>query len=254
MAGDDSSRENSRGNRAMAYAGTVDHRRRASTGGKLARPLMVALGIVAAGLAGAPVAYVLWPAPGAIAPDAPSLPITIGGMAFNVPPAAIRFKVQRRPGAQPRIDLTFVWPSLTPPDLSVKPLPTDKPDITDRLFVTIAGSDTTLSPAERLKSIYPRYTDAAPIVGANGLSIQSFRDGSPYQGEDLVLQPEAPERFLLRCTRPMSTTPAMCLHERRLGGADITVRFPRAWLNDWRATADGIDRLIAGFRPTLAPG
>ena len=52
--------------------------------------------------------------PRPIAPDAPSLPITIGGMAFNVPPAAIRFKVQRRPGAQARVDLSFVWPSLDP--------------------------------------------------------------------------------------------------------------------------------------------
>jgi hypothetical protein len=175
-------------------------------------------------------------------------------MAFNVPPAAIRFKVQRRAGAQPRVDLTFVWPSLTPPDLSVRPLPTDTPDVTDRLFVTIAGSDIALSPAERLKSIYPRYTEAAPVVGPDGLSVQSFRDGSPYQGEDLILQPEAPERFLLRCTRQVGGTPAMCLHERRLGAADITVRFPRAWLDNWRAAADGIDRLIASFRPTPAPG
>ncbi len=103
--------------------------------------------------------------PTAVSPDAPSLPITIGGVAFNVPPAAIRFKVQRRPGAQPRIDLTFVWPSLTPPDLSIKPLPTDTPDVTDRLFVTIAASDSTLPPAERLKAIYPRYADAAAVVG-----------------------------------------------------------------------------------------
>jgi hypothetical protein len=215
---------------------------------------MVVLGIMAAGLAGAPVAYVLWPASAAIAPDAPSLPITVGGMAFNVPPAAIRFRVQRRAGAQPRIDLAFVWPSLTPPDLNVKPLPTDTPDVTDRLFVTIAGSDTTLSPNERLKAIYPRYTDAVPVVGADGLSVQSFRDGSPYQGEDLIVQPASPERFLLRCTRRLAATPAMCLHERRLGGADMTMRFPRAWLSDWRATADGIDRLIASFRPTPAPG
>jgi hypothetical protein len=234
----------------MAQVGTT----RKGRGGKTARLLVVVLGIMAAGLAGAPVAYVLWPASAAIAPDAPSLPITVGGMAFNVPPAAIRFRVQRRPGAQPRIDLTFVWPSLTPPDLSVKPLPTDTPDVTDRLFVTIAGSDTTLSPAERLKVIYPRYTDAAPVVGADGLSLQSFRDGSPYQGEDLIMQPTSPERFLLRCTRRLAATPAMCLHERRLGGADVTVRFPRGWLTDWQATADGIDRLIASFRPTPAPG
>jgi hypothetical protein len=232
----------------------VRPQRRHGGGGKLARLLIVALGITATGIAGAPVAYVLWPASAAIAPDAPSLPITVGGMAFNVPPAAIRFKVQRRPGAQPRIDLTFVWPSLDPPDLSAKPLPTDTPDIGDRLFVTIAGSDTALSPAERLKAIYPRYADAAPVVGSDGLSVQGFRDGSPYQGEDLIMQPASPERFLLRCTRPNSATPAMCLHERRLGGADITVRFPRAWLDDWQPAADGIDRLIASFRPVLAPG
>jgi hypothetical protein len=237
----------------MAYAGTVGHRRRRGSS-RFTRLLMVVLGFAAAGLAGAPVAYMLWPTPAAIAPDAPSLPITVGGMAFNVPPAAIRFKVQRRAGAQPRIDLTFVWPSLTPPDLSVRPLPTDTPDVTDRLFVTIAGSDIALSPAERLKSIYPRYTEAAPVVGPDGLSVQSFRDGSPYQGEDLILQPEAPERFLLRCTRHGTATPAMCLHERRLGAAEITVRFPRAWLDNWRAAADGIDRLIASFRPTPAPG
>jgi len=251
MVDNDSSGENSE-ELAMAYAETL--RRRHGGGGKLARLLIAVLGIAAVGLAGAPVAYVLWPASAAIAPDAPSLPITIGGMAFNVPPAAIRFKVQRRPGSQPRIDLTFVWPSLTPPDLGVKPLPTDTPDVADRLFVTIAVSDSTLSPIERLKAIYPRYTDAAPVVGADGLSLQSFRDGSPYHGEDLIVRPEAPERFLLRCTRRNSGTPAMCLHERRIGGADITVRFPRAWLDDWRTAADGIDRLIAGFRPTPAPG
>jgi hypothetical protein len=45
----------------------------------------------------------------------------------------------------------------------------------------------------------------------------------------------------------------MCLHERRIGGADVTVRFPRAWLDDWWSVADGIDRLIAGFRPALVP-
>ena len=171
-----------------------------------------------------------------------------------MPPAAIRFKVQRRPGAQARVDLSFVWPSLTPPDLTIKPLPTDAPDISDRLFVTIAASDNTLSPAERLKAIYPRYTDAAPLIGPDGLSVQGFREGTPYQGEDLILEPAQPEHFLLRCTRPAASTPAMCLHERRIAGADLMVRFPRSWLGDWRAVAGGIDRLIAGFRPQPAPG
>jgi hypothetical protein len=237
----------------MGYAATVGHKGHRGSGlpGRL---LVAAAGLCAAGLAGAPIAYMLWPAPVPVSADAPSLPISVGGIAFNVPPAAIRFKVQRRPSAQVRVDLSFVWPSLAPPDLSIKPLPSEAPSINDRLFVTIAASDNMLSPAERLKTIYPRYADAAPIVGTDGLSLQGFRDGSPYQGEDLILEPAQPERFLLRCTRRGASTPAMCLHERRIGGADVTARFPRAWLDDWRTVADAVDRLIAGFRPMPGPG
>lgn len=233
-----------------AYAGTVGRRRRRrSSSGILGRILVVLLGMLVAGLAGAPMAYMLWPRARPVAPDAPSLPMIVGGVAFNVPPAAIRFPMQRKPGVQARIDLSFVWPSLEPPDARIKPLPNAAPTTTDRLFVTIAAIDGTLPPMERLKAIYPRYTDGGPVVGRDGLSTQNFRDGTPYQGEDLIFEPSKPERFLLRCTRPLGSTPAMCLHERRIAGADLTLRFPREWLKDWRAVAGGIDRLIAGFRP-----
>ena len=49
------------------------------------------------------VAYVLWPRwPGApVTLDAPTLPITIDGEAFNIEPAAIRQNIQRKPGTQP---------------------------------------------------------------------------------------------------------------------------------------------------------
>src|SRR6187455_791944 len=103
-----------------AYAGTMGRQRRRGPGW-LGRVLVVILGMMVAALAGAPIAYMLWPQPRAISPDAPSLPITVGGVVFNVPPAAIRVRMQRRPGAQARIDLTFVWPELTPPDASIKP-------------------------------------------------------------------------------------------------------------------------------------
>jgi hypothetical protein len=29
----------------------------------------------------------------------------------------------------------------------------------------------------------------------------------------------------------------------------VTLRYPREWLGDWRSVADGIDHLIANFRP-----
>jgi hypothetical protein len=231
----------------MAHAATMARRHRGS--GVLARALVAAIGMVATALAAAPIAYMLWPAQTPVSLDAPALPVTIGNVLFNVPPAAIRFKAQRRTGAQPRVDLTFVWPSLAPPDPAVKPKPSDTPDVTDRLFVTIAASDGTLAPMDRIKTIYPRYLDGGPVIGQDGLSRQSFRDGSAYQGEELILDPAAPDRFLLRCTRQIGATPAMCLYERRIGGADLTLRFPRMLLKDWRTTASAVERLIASFRP-----
>jgi hypothetical protein len=169
------------------------------------------------------------------------LPITVGGVAFNVPPAAIRVKLQRRAGAQARVDLVFQWPSLEPP--------ADAPKLTERLFVTIAGSDNTLPPEQRLKAIYPRYAVSGPAVDMDGLVVRSFSSGTPYQGEDLIFDPNAPARLLMRCTQSFGVTPGTCLHERRIATANVTVRFPRQWLSDWRSVASGIDRMIEGLRP-----
>lgn len=200
-------------------------------------------------LAGAPIAYMIWPQAQPVAPDAPSLPITVGGVAFNVPPAAIRFKMQRRAGGQARVDLVFQWPSLEPPAPGHAVSPADAPKVTERIFVTLAGSDNTLPPVERLKSIYPRYIISGPAVDMGGLQVHPFRSGTPYQGEDLIYDPASPARLLMRCTQSFAATPGTCLHERRLAGVDITVRFPRDWLTDWRKVARSIDQLIAGMRP-----
>jgi hypothetical protein len=199
---------------------------------------IVAMSLSAALLLGL-VAYVLWPTwPVSTAPDAPSLPIVVAGELFNVPPNAIRTAVQRHAGQQERVDLAFEWPSLTPPE------PAAKPGNSERLFVTISAA-TALPPSERVATIYPRYTAGAPTLRTDGLSEVGFRDGTPYQGEDLVADPAAPQRFAARCSRRTGPrTPGICLHDRRIGGADVTVRFPRDWLEDWRAVADGVDRLI----------
>src|SRR5919204_4396456 len=75
------------------------------------------------------VAFVLWPRTLSEVPaDAPSVPITIAGVVFNVPPAAIRQQVQRHSGAQERVDLVFLWPSLEAPDSAKQPhAPADEP-------------------------------------------------------------------------------------------------------------------------------
>jgi hypothetical protein len=204
--------------------------------------VLISLGVTALGF----VAYALWPrwpdAPAAA--DAPSLPITVAGVPFNVPPQALRIAAQRTPGAQARVDLVFLWPSRVPPTETAVPSLSEN----DRVFVTIAVA-TALPPFERLKTIYSRYVATAPTSGPPGLALYAFRDGTPYQGEDLAFDAAAPEKFLARCSRSLNPlAPATCLAERRIGDADITVRFPRDWLASWRDVEAGIEKLIAGMR------
>jgi hypothetical protein len=228
-------------------------------GGNLLLPpvlLLVALMLAAV----AYVVYVLWPRwpADAVALDAPELPVTIGGVAFNVPPAALRVAVQRRPGAQERIDLAFLWPSLKPADAAaLKPeaLPASgAARALDRIFVTIASAGDAMAPAERVQTIYPRYAATEPVSGPSGLAVLAFREGTPYQGEDLIYDAATPENFLVRCTRNgAGATPGTCLYERRIEAADIVARFPRDWLDgDWEQVADNIDRLIKDLRPAAA--
>jgi hypothetical protein len=223
-----------------------------SQGSTLALPiaLLVALAFGACGF----ISYALWPSwPSAdVALDVPSLPITVAGTPFNIPPTAIRIAAQRQAGAHERVDLAFRWPSLDPPDLNSRPaLPPKPPDIgktgMERIFVTIAAAGDTLSPDERVRTIYRRYAATAPVPGPEGLAVLAFRDGTPYHGEDLIYDAATPANFLVRCSRAVGPTPGTCLLTRRIGGADLVVRFPRDWLEDWRFVAVNIERLISSI-------
>ncbi|MBX6424753.1 MAG: hypothetical protein IRZ09_02345 [Variibacter sp.] len=211
--------------------------------------VLAALGLAALGYVGF-VLWPRWPAP-TRAMDAPSLPIKVGGVIFNVPPAAIRTAAQRSAGAQPRLDLVFQWPDLSPPQPGAKPPLSDdlKPN---QLFITITGPQGTLPLSERIRTIYPRYTSDAAFTGPAGLAGVSFRDGTPYQGEDLFFDPENAERFAARCTRPSGPMAGTCLLERHVGEAEVTVRFLREWLPDWRALVENTDRLLARLKAPVA--
>jgi len=216
------------------------------------------LALLVAG-AGIFVSFVLWPTwpSGPIPLDAPAIPITVANVLFDVPPAAVRAAVQRHAGPHERIDLALTWPSLTPPqpdDKTAKPGADGDPagtaaDASQRLFVTIAGLGAVLPPTERLRSIYPRYIEAQAAAGPDGLAVLAFRAGTPYEGEDLVYFADNPERFFARCTRQVGAVRGTCLHERLVEAAEVTMRFPRAWLDDWRGVAAGADRLLAQLHP-----
>jgi hypothetical protein len=213
---------------------------------KSSHMLPIALASVIGAGAIAIVAYLLWPTWGTESADTPDrLPASIGGTLFNVPLGAIRMKIQRHSGPQERIDLNFSFPSLEPPQPQ-KHVSADEVDEgaqpIDRIFLSISAHHDTLAPDMRVRTIYPRYLEQASTPGDDGLTARAFRDGSPYGGEDLFLA--STPAFTARCTRD-AATPGMCLSERRIDGADLTFRFPRSWLTQWRAVAGGMDRLTA---------
>ncbi|SFO70105.1 hypothetical protein SAMN05216330_104244 [Bradyrhizobium sp. Ghvi] len=226
--------------------------RSSSTGAKTrpgAHIVPLALTGIFAASAIALVAYLLWPTwstGGADTPD--KLPVSVGGTLFNLPLQAIRMKIQRHSGPQERVDLDFLYPSLEPPsgprhvtadtvDTAMQPI--------DRIFLSIAAHHDALSPEQRMMTIYPRYLDQAATTPDDGLTMRTFRSDTPYGSEDLYSA--ANPALTARCTRDGST-PGMCLSERRVGAADLTFRFPRSWLSQWRDVAEAMDRLTSQLR------
>ena len=191
------------------------------------------------------VAYLLWPTWGTEAASDPArLPVSIGATLFNVPPMAIRMKIQRHTGPQERVDLNFEFPSLDVPEgpkhVSADTVEDAAMQPIDRIFLSISAHHEAMAPDVRINTIYPRYLDQPSTSPQDGLTVRAFRDGTPYSHEDLFLA-DSP-RLEARCTRD-GATPGMCLSERRIDGADLTFRFPRNWLAQWRGVADAMDRL-----------
>ncbi|MHC2577570.1 hypothetical protein ACVI1J_000715 [Bradyrhizobium diazoefficiens] len=209
----------------------------------------IVLGGAAAVCAVALVAYLLWPTWGTSGANAPDkLPVSVGGTLFNLPTTAIRMKIQRHSGPQERIDLDFLYPSLEPPG-TPKHVTADTVDAAllpiDRIFLSIAAHHDALSPEQRTATIYPRYLEPGATMPEDGLTMRMFRADTPYGSEDLYSA--ASPALTARCTRD-AATPGMCLSERRVGGADLTFRFPRSWLSQWRDAADAMEKLTAQLR------
>jgi hypothetical protein len=229
----------------MTLLSTAQHLARDTRRNPRAHLVPIILSTVIAAGAITLVAYLLWPTYTTAPLSDPSrLPVSVGGTLFNVPTLAVRMKIQRHSGPQERVDLSFVYPSLeapaAPKHYSAETIE-DKVQPIDRIFLSISAHHDALAPDARLRTIYPRYLEQASATD-DGLTTRAFRDGSPYSGEDLFVASEPV--LTARCTRDTST-PGMCLSERRIEGADLTFRFPRSWLAQWRDIGTAMDRLSA---------
>lgn len=233
----------------MTFFSTARPIARGLRGHRRSHMIPVMLGGMATAGAIAIVAFLLWPTWRQNASNNPDrLPVSVGATLFNVPTMAVRRKIQRHSGPQERVDLSFLFPSLEAPQApkhisadtveeSVQPI--------DRIFLSISAHHDTLAPDTRVRTIYPRYLEQASAPPQDGLTVRAFRDGTPYSGEDLFSATSP--GLNARCMRD-SATPGMCLSESRIDGADLTFRFPRSWLAQWRDVANAMDRLTLQLR------
>ena len=205
----------------------------------------MAVSFVIAGAAIAAVAYLLWPTWHKSTNTGPDrFPVSVGGTFFNVPSFAFRRSVQKHSGPQESVDLQYQYPSLSA--VEHRSANAETFDLNtlkiDRILLTISAHNDAMSPDERLNTIYPLYINEALINQHDGLTTKPFRDGSPYENESLMIG-DSPALAAI-CTRD-GDTPGMCNSTRRVNGADLTFRFPRAWLRQWRQVAESMDHLTA---------
>ncbi|ABE40510.1 hypothetical protein [Rhodopseudomonas pseudopalustris] len=229
----------------MTLVSSASQRHRRRPAAPRSTRIPIAVGGIVLTVSIAAVVYLLWPTWRAQAVGDPErTPVSVGETLFNVPTKAFRVKFQRHSGPQERVDLAFLYPSLTPPERPKRATAEDVAEFhpIDRIFVSIAEHNDTLAPEARLRTIYPRYLAPSAQQVEDGLTVRPFAEASPYSAEDLVTA-EQPG-LAARCTRDRQT-PGMCVAERRIDGADLSFRFPRQWLAQWRDVAAAIERLTA---------
>ena len=83
-----------------------------------------------------------------------------------------------------------------------------------------------------------------------GLTHYVFRADTGYERNDLYVGDGGTGPFLLLCERPAQDLPSPnCLAIDRpvAPGVNLSYRFKRAQLSQWRQIATGVDRLVARF-------
>ena len=120
------------------------------------------------------------------------------------------------------------------------------------VFITALPADASLAPAERPSVLYARFVAAEARSAPGGLIRRRFRDGTPFEGEDLVVAAPDGRAFWARCATSGSRNDgASCLTEMRFGDTDLQVRFSPALLPRWELLASGVQRRFAPAAPPV---
>lgn len=113
--------------------------------------------------------------------------------------------------------------------------------------LVLTPADQALAPSERPRALYARFLSADAQTGPGGLIRRRFREGTPYEGETLLVAPPDGRAFSARCpsTSPTGVEP-VCFAELRFGDVDAHLQIPLGEIDQWERVAVFTRTLVVG--------
>lgn len=175
----------------------------------------------------------------------------VGNIRFQIPENYTRYPSQRGGGRISSIDMHALLPNLEPYSSERQDRFADNSAASDVVYFSLGESAAPLNSARRLKDIYSKYLETtAPAEGPDGLQLFPFRPDSGYADQDLLVGKDAESRMLLLlCDRqtPLIESPN-CSRSLLLGpNLELTYRYKRDHLDDWREIDTALSELVAEF-------
>jgi hypothetical protein len=176
--------------------------------------------------------------------------LSVGGLALRVPENYLIYPSERRDGARHQVALFAALPDFrgyAEPDSAVFAGNGANSPIV-HILIRQDAFDLT-EPARLNRTYLGDVIDARGKPGPSGLTQYAFRDDSGYRGEDLFVGRAQDGIVVMRCVRKTAIIPSPnCLRELPLTkGVELSYRFKRSRLDDWRGIARGVKRLAVSF-------
>jgi len=176
--------------------------------------------------------------------------VRVGGQTFRIPANYLPYAAARQGGTHKEVALFALLPELSGwSNWDAEAFASNAPDARV-VYLTIRQDRTGLAEDAKLARVYGDYLrDKQGRPASYGLTEYAFRDDTGYRNEDLFVGSGSKGPVVMRCVKPSPEVPSpACLRETLPAkGIALSYRFKRAHLGEWRAVADKVDKLIAGF-------
>lgn len=188
------------------------------------------------------------------------LDVTIGRDRLALPANTIRFEQQRQSGNAESVDLYLLWPEMTGYSSAERRRFDDLSLSHSLVFLQLSQSTMSRDMSGRVEPIYRHLLDVGSTPGPNGLVVHTFKSGTGYDGESLLIgkSPDG-QPFAIRCLLPDAPERAGssdCQRDIHVG-EDLTVlyRFSSRLLGDWQAIDATVRAYVeARSRPSMPAG